>query len=266
MLASSTETSSSQLVAVIRISSFGRDRLHDAGVLSCSTYPSSGLDSGRCGEGRSVLAFASAGICGLSSGSGDRHCDLGVSGFEAGGDQGLVGGGAEVGAELAEGGVAQHAPHAILDPAGQLGVVGRAWRRSSASAPARGRARPARGPRSGRSVSSAISAAARIGSEAPTGPWPSSTARSASRWSLRPSSAVSRAQPISKRPTAQERAPSGSGRASSAVGQLGEARRLLLAQPVAAGAGRGSAGGDPAPAGPPRSARRRRGRGRCRPP
>ncbi len=64
--------------------------------------------------------------------------------------------------------------------------------------------------------SPAISAAARIGREAPTGPWPSSTARSASRWSLSPSSAVARSQPISNRPTAQARAPSGSGRASSA--------------------------------------------------
>ena len=65
--------------------------------------------------------------------------------------------------------------------------------------------------------SSAIRAEARSGSEAPTGPWPSSTARSASRWSERPSIALSRSQPISKRPTAQVRALSGSGRCSSSA-------------------------------------------------
>ncbi len=79
-----------------------------------------------------------------------RHCYLGVSRFETRGDQGVFGGGGDVGADLAESGVAQHDPHSALDPVRQLGVVGTPWCRSSASAPARGRARPARAPESGR--------------------------------------------------------------------------------------------------------------------
>ena len=65
--------------------------------------------------------------------------------------------------------------------------------------------------------SSSISAAARFGSEAPTGPSPPSTERSARRWSLRPSIADSRPRPISKRSTAQASEPSGSGLTSSAL-------------------------------------------------
>ncbi len=88
----------------------GRNRLEDAGVLfmSCSSsYWRLGgwLDSSR--------------RLGSTSSRGDR--DLDVAPVEAGGDQGLVGGLVEVGAELAERGFAEDAAHALLDPGRQLG-------------------------------------------------------------------------------------------------------------------------------------------------
>src|SRR5207342_3554821 len=47
-----------------------------------------------------------------------RDRDLDVAGAEAGGDQGLLGGGVEISPQLAEGGVAQDAAHALLEPTG----------------------------------------------------------------------------------------------------------------------------------------------------
>ena len=177
---------------------------------------------------------------------GDR--DLGVAAVEAGGDQGLVGGGAEVVAELAEGGLAQDAAHAFLGPAGES--RGRPARAAVHQRPLQ--LQRALDPFARLDPVDALVGDQRRGAHRQRGADRAVALEHRAQRQQVVAEAVerglSRSQPISKRPTAQVRAPSGSGRASSVGGELGQLDRLVLAQLVAAGAGRRGAGGDPAPA------------------
>ena len=97
----------------------GRNRLEDAGVLLHVVLLAGRLFH-RCGLLTGYSPFKVDSGLGLRFeflGDGDRY----VARVEAGRDQGLVGGLVEVGAELAEGGVAHDPPHALLDPAGEAG-------------------------------------------------------------------------------------------------------------------------------------------------
>ncbi len=134
MLCSGASTSSSQGVAVMRISPSSGIGSKDAGLLAhlvlllwrLEVVNGGLLDARGLPRDRDFLRggdlIGNDDLVGdldlLRLGNVFRHGDLGIAAAEAAGDQALVGRRVEVGTELAKGGFAQDAAHAFLDPAG----------------------------------------------------------------------------------------------------------------------------------------------------
>ena len=194
------------------------------------------------------------------------HCDLEVSGGQAGGDQGLVGGGADVGAELAEGGFAQHHADALLDPARQAepfpyrgAVHQRALQLQGVPRSVRAGLDPAQG----------VVGDQRRGAHRQRGADRAVALQHRAQGQQVVAQALQRGLALAAHLEAADRPGEGAvgvGAGLQRARELGQLVGLVLAQPVAAGAGGAGAGGYPPPAGPRRSGRRRRDQGRCRRP
>ena len=170
---------------------------------------------------------------------------------ESVGEQRLVGGGAEVAADLAGDAAAQDRPQQLLDPAGDLRGAGapsarigsplQSSRSSEIACSTTCLASPRPSPPSAR-------AATRIGRPTPAGPSPSSRKRSASRWSLSASTAPRRSRPASKRSRARRRRATRRRVDGDGAREVGDGVEVVLGQAVAAGPRLAGSGRDPPPA------------------
>ncbi len=194
-----------------------------------------------------------------------RHGDLGISTIEATGDQGLIGSGVEVGAELAESGFAQDAAHAFLDPAGDRQA--RSRRRSVHQRPLQ--LERALDPLAGLDPVKALVGDQRRGTHRQRGADGSVAVEHRAQRQQVITEALQRRVAAAAQLEAIDRPGESAVRIGARLqrgGELGKLHRLLLAQLVGAGAGRAGRRWRCGPSAPPRWERRRRDRGRhCRP-